>query len=110
MATSHPLLADSKAWRANNHSNSKVKVFWTADGCLGVKPVCSGDYSLTSVCKTEILNPGQSAQYNFPTGTDYKKKSVCRMDNHKKAMGDTSDRKWNGIRINSKGAPEWYDE
>ncbi|MEE4376565.1 MAG: hypothetical protein V2J55_03515, partial [Candidatus Competibacteraceae bacterium] len=30
----------SKPWRANNHTDQDVKVFWEADGCAGVKPHC----------------------------------------------------------------------
>jgi hypothetical protein len=121
LSASNLAFADSKKWRANNNTDKgpmpmTVKVFWTADGCAGVKPRCEkSDGDVLTVCKTEILQPGESAHYNFNDGTSNRKKQVCTTESDageaRRIIRATSDRKRNGIRHNDKdSAPEWYDD
>jgi hypothetical protein len=117
----------SKKWRANNHITDatmpdgtkldgyKVKVFWTADGCAGVKPRCkTSDGDVLTVCKAKTLQPGESSSYKFDDGTSNRKKQVCGYTGNSKSeriIRATSDRTKNGIRRNdSDGAPEWYND
>ena len=104
---------DSKKWRANNNSDQTVKVYWTAAGCAGAKPHCDADrHAVNYVCKTKILQPGESSYYKFKDGTSDYKKKACRMDGDytKRELDATTDRKRNGIRIDNAGAAQWYHE
>ncbi len=106
--------AESKPWRANNNSDVTVKVVYTALGCAGMAPKCYAQ-SFDRVCKTKILQPGESWKYRFPDGTSRRKKVVCNMDYDKEmdwtATEDVAgDRKKNGIKLHDDGRVRWYDE
>ncbi|MEE4379822.1 MAG: hypothetical protein V2J55_20225 [Candidatus Competibacteraceae bacterium] len=98
----------SKPWRANNHSDQDIKVFWTAAGCSGVKPLCyshdegnnnsNGLGNVNFVCKTKILQPGEKSEYKFPDGTSNREKGACTVDK-KGYTSWTERRKRNGIKV-----------
>ncbi len=104
--------ADSKPWRANNNSNEKVKVVWTANGCGKTTDSCSGGF-IQKVCKTKILHPGESSDYKFNDGSSLRTKWACRVDGTKSQQEEdkTVDRKKNGIELDAEtGRASWYDE
>lgn len=109
-------MADSKKWRANNHTDKNVKVYWTAAGCAGTEPQCGSgaENNLPYVCKVVKLKPGESASYKFKGGTSKRQKKVCVMNKNSEGarhhMNETSDRKKNGIRLTEGGSAEWYDD
>ena len=104
---------DSKKWRANNNSDQTVKVYWVAAGCAGVKPSCKDKADpIGVVCKTKILQPGESSFYKFKDGTSGREKLACRADGDRslRELDTTRDRKQNGIRIDGVGAAQWYHD
>lgn len=104
-------MAKSKKWRANNNSQVTVKVFWTATGCADVTNRCDGAGNIEFVCKHKELKPGEDAHYKFEDSTSNRKKKVCAQEGPGIAtVRNTSKRKKNGIRLDSNGIPEWYDE
>ncbi|HBC08231.1 MAG TPA: hypothetical protein DC046_11730 [Rhodospirillaceae bacterium] len=110
-----PAQADSKKWRANNHTSYNVKVFWTAQGCAGVEYPCAiKDNNLYEVCETKTLNPGDEKDYTFPDGTSSRKKRACNKDVTPGSDGanltSTDDRKANEIYAKSDGSVYWVNE
>lgn len=108
----NPAVASSKKWRANNNTDVKVKVFWAAAGCAGVKSACDGS-NVTFVCKSKTLNPGDSSSYKFPDGTSARGKGVCRKEgtsSQKDHIDWVQNRTKNGIRLKDNGSPEFYNE
>ncbi|HBC08229.1 MAG TPA: hypothetical protein DC046_11720 [Rhodospirillaceae bacterium] len=101
--------ADSKKWRANNNTDQTVKVFFAAEGCAGVKSDCKGN-DVGLICKSTTLQPGEETDYEFNDGTSTRTKLVCSKDANTNYMASTSERKWNGIRLDANGHVEWYDE
>jgi hypothetical protein len=108
LLTSGYVHADSKKWRANNHSDYTVKVFWIAAGCAGARKKCDESENQGIVCKSKILHPGESSDYNFPDGTSDRRKAVCAVD-YDHRYDDTIHRKKNGIRNKGdNGEVEWF--
>jgi hypothetical protein len=105
--------ADSKKWRANNHSDEYVRVFWTAAGCAGVKDNCRTG-QVDYVCAVKELNQGEETHYKFNDGSSNRKKGVCALDTGGTWGGTsvswTDHRKTNGIRCPDKNTCEWYDD
>lgn len=109
----NPTFAKSKKWRANNHTNFTVKVYWTAAGCAGTADRCDGKADVMFVCKDKKLSSGEETHYKFEDGTSDRKKQVCALNqgNVSSIIRSTTQRKKNGIRHNNAdSAPEWYDD
>lgn len=106
-------LADSKKWRANNHSDYRVKVFWTAAGCGLVKDNCRAG-QVDYVCAAKILDPGEGTHYKFNDGSSDRKKGACALDTGGtwggSSMTWTDRRKHNGIRCSDENSCEWFDD
>jgi hypothetical protein len=102
------VLADSKKWRANNHTRESVVVVWTAKGCGGSTDRCDGR---SFVCHSTKIAPGTHAVYHFQDGSSDRKKLVCiKQGNGWSKTDDTGKRKKNGIKLNAQGDPVWYYE
>ncbi|HBC08232.1 MAG TPA: hypothetical protein DC046_11735 [Rhodospirillaceae bacterium] len=101
--------ADSKKWRANNHTDENVKVLFRATGCAGVKEGCDGN-DKTLVCASKNLSPGEETSYEFEDSTSSRSKEACLRDRDKSNWAVTDDRKANELYLNDSKLLKWVNE
>ncbi|HBC08230.1 MAG TPA: hypothetical protein DC046_11725 [Rhodospirillaceae bacterium] len=102
--------ADSKKWRANNHTDYSVNVYWIATGCAGMEYPCDDGDLMQLVCKKKKLSKGEETSYEFEDSTSDRKKKACNTDLNGSLTG-TDDRKANEIYQGSDfNAVKWVNE
>lgn len=111
LAATYAVQADIyKSWRAANHSEKTVKVFWMALGCTKVEFGCHNHEVFRTVCETKDLEKNELASYEFHNGTKFHKKCACEKDNLNSRLECTTTRIRNSINVHKNGVVDWRYE